>query len=495
MAAMQSPSRRESNMRKQNVLLTAWLLAPLVVLSIIMYGVAVSLRNPPQKMQPVGAGAGHTGSDNSAFRVFGNHAAASEVPPLASTGDAAVSQPRVEPVQPEFLPQGFVLIVEDKSKRATLDSPIFVAGSFNNWNPADPAFKLEPQSDMRWRIRMPQSPDGKPYEFKFTRGSWDIEELRSDMSAPGNRTLEKIDISALAAGEQPKIDMVIPHWGDERPDFQLKQSLDPYRELNVTGDVRRLQVSGGIGGTIELLVFLPPSYHAAANAAKSYPVLYMHDGQNIFRQHAGIPAEWGLDETASDLIASGAACEFIIVGIPHSGATRIAEYSPVELVKGAGALGDSHLAWLKREVMPRVERAFRVAKGRERTAIGGASMGAVISIAACVRQSDTFGILYAESIPSVCDTQEWKSLLKSWSQPPVRAFIGAGGLEGSTPETQRSVLVNSNEIVGKLQELGMSAETLKLVIDEQAVHSEEAWAARAPTAMRFLFPPTNGDTK
>ncbi|MFN9991779.1 MAG: alpha/beta hydrolase-fold protein [Phycisphaerales bacterium] len=482
-------------MRKQNILLTAWLLAPLAVLSIIMYGVAISLRNPPQKMQPVGAGAGHTGSDNSAFRVFGNQAVAGELPPLPPAGDGPNPSTQPDKVQPEFLPQGFVLIVEDKSKRATLDSPIYVAGSFNNWNPADPAFKLEPQSDMRWRIRMPQSTDGKPYEFKFTRGSWEIEELRSDMSAPGNRTLEKIDISTLPAGEQPKIEMVIPHWGDERPDFQLKQSLDPDRELDVTGDVRRLQVSGGIGGTIELLVFLPPSYNDASNAKKSYPVLYMHDGQNIFRKHAGIPAEWGLDETATDLMSKGAAADFIIVGIPHSGPTRISEYSPVELVKDAGSSGEAHLAWMKREVMPRVERAFRVAQGRENTAIGGASMGAVISIAACVRHSETFGMLYAESIPSVCNNVAWQSLVGGWERAPVRAYVGAGGREGSNDRTQREVLENTKAIIARLHELGVSESDVKLAIDDQAAHSEEAWAKRASTALRFLFPSVNGGVK
>lgn len=474
-------------MRKQNVLLTAWLLAPLAVLSIIMYGVAASLRNPPQKMQPVGAGAGHTGSDNSAFRVFGASATAAVLPPLPPAGDGSAASIQPQLVQPESLPQGFVLIVEDKSKRATLESPIYVAGSFNNWNPADPAFKLEPQSDMRWRIRMPQSADGNPYEFKFTRGSWEIDELRSDMSAQGNRTLEKIDISKLPAGEQPKIDLVVPHWGDERPDFQLKQSLDPYQTLDVTGDVRRLQVSGGIGGTVELLVFLPDSYDA--NLSKTFPVLYMHDGQNLFRKHAGIASEWTLDESATELVKQAAASEFIIVGLPHSGSSRLAEYSPVELLAGAGARGGEHLEWLKREVMPRVERAFRVAKGREHTAIGGASMGAVISIAACKLHPDTFGMLYAESIPSVCDSAQWQSFLADWKQPPLRAFVGCGGREGDDEKTHKRVLANTESIVNRLRAVGVSESELRIVIDQTAEHNEAAWASRARNALGFLFPP------
>jgi hypothetical protein len=75
-------------------------------------------------------------------------------------------------VQPESLSQGFTLIVEDKAKKAAVSSPIFVAGSFNNWNPGDPRYQLEPQSDMRWRINLPQPKDGASSNSPGARGRW-----------------------------------------------------------------------------------------------------------------------------------------------------------------------------------------------------------------------------------------------------------------------------------------------------------------------------------
>lgn len=71
-----------------------------------------------------------------------------------------------------------------------------------------------------------------------------------------------------------------------------------------------------------MLVWLPPGYDDAANASTTYPVLYMHDGQNLFSKPATAPAEWQMDEVAGRLLKSQLVRPFIVVGIPHSGSTR-----------------------------------------------------------------------------------------------------------------------------------------------------------------------------
>ena len=110
-----------------------------------------------------------------------------------------------------------LLAVEDKAKLAGQASPIYLAGSMNGWNPGDANFKLTAQSDMLWRIQLPQPKNGEPIEFKFARGTWDKCEVTADLSDMGNHTLPKIDVSKLKAGEIPTIEFEVLHWADERP--------------------------------------------------------------------------------------------------------------------------------------------------------------------------------------------------------------------------------------------------------------------------------------
>jgi predicted alpha/beta superfamily hydrolase len=396
-------------------------------------------------------------------------------------------------VQPESLSQGFTLIVEDKAKKAAVSSPIFVAGSFNNWNPGDPRYQLEPQSDMRWRINLPQPKDGAPIEFKFTRGTWALEELRDDMSPPPNRTLTPVDVSKLKDGESPRIELSVAHWGDERPEALRAGVVDEYTPVKVTGTVKRLQVQGGAGaarGAVrDLLVWLPGEYDDPRQRGRTFPVLYLHDGQNIFSKLPGVPGEWRADETATELIQAGRMVPIVIVGIPHSGPTRIAEYMPVKDGPIRDAEGMRHLEWLTSEVMPRVERAFRVKTGREHTAIGGASMGSIISIGGVAAYADRFGLLLAESTPVMKgDEGAWDSMLAKMKTPPLRVFIGIGGSEVSEKAQSERLLAWSQELAKRFAAAGTLPSGLKVVMEPTATHSEQAWAERLPQALQFLFP-------
>ena len=276
-------------------------------------------------------------------------------------------------VQPESLDAGFLIIVKDLSGTSGPASPLYLASNFNGWNPGDPAMKLEGRSDMRWQIALPKRPDGSTMEFKITRGSWNECEVAADLSDIPNRTLPKVDASKLAAGERATIEITIPKFSDQRPAAAAKKGVDPYRPLEVTGDVRRLQVVGGVstGGARvrDVLVWLPPGYDDPKHSEWRYPVLYLNDGQNIFEQLSGVPGEWRVDETVTELIAANKIKPLIIVGIPHAGVDRASEYSPVAAIDGVTPRADAYLDFLTREVMPRVERSFHVATGPENTAI------------------------------------------------------------------------------------------------------------------------------
>jgi predicted alpha/beta superfamily hydrolase len=501
---------------RKSVLLAFLSLPILLVIGLVVF----VLRTPVSEKHlspPVGAGAGHTGGAN----AIGQWAAERNKPQsraatthgltLASYSHQPATQPAAQPpatqpkfVQPEAYEHGFILVVEDKSGLANKDDPIYMAGTFNNWNAGDIRYQLEPQSDIRWRFTFPKLEEGKTLSFKFTRGSWDKSEISSDDADTTNRTLEPVDVSGLSPGEPIKIQMVVEKWADQRgparPSVRKDGGLYPYRTIPVEGDLRRLQVTGGAataaGQVRDLLVWLPPGYDAPENASRSYPVLFMHDGQNIFEKHPQIPAEWQMDETLTRLIKSKSIEPIIVVGIPHSGIGRISEYLPVSPIPNVKADGDTHVKWLISEVLPRVQAAFRVRTDPAHVGIGGSSLGAIIALHAATLHPEAFGLVLAESLPlrtgDKAVWEQWLGGMKSW---PTRIFMGMGGREGLSGEKTLPANEENPYVVAvkafdqRLSSAGVSTASRKLVIDPAAEHNEQAWAKRLPEALEFLFPP------
>ncbi len=479
-------------MKAKNIALTAYVLAPFAVLAILIWAIAYSMQERPARMAqtpPVGAGAGATAGANAIGEIIAGNRA----------NKSAAHDPRM--VAPESLDQGFTLVVEDRPSLASPASPIYLAGNFNNWNPADEHARLEPQSDQRWRISLPHLQVDK-LEFKFTRGSWALEELDQGLQPIANRTLAPIDSSRLAPGEQPRIELVVERWGDQRPEYQQQKANDPYHAINATGTLRRLQVQGGAGAaegqTRDLLVWLPPGYDDPKNASKTYPVLFLHDGQNLFEKPATAPGEWHADETAHSLIEKGLMQPLIIVGIPHSAEGRTSEYLPVPALENVDPQGRRHVDWLLSEVLPRVRRSFRVRTDGAGTGVGGSSLGAVISLYAATQHPDVFGVLLCESLPLTTGNQAaWQSMIDNARAWPGRIYLGVGASEsGPDHPAQNAALVDkTRELDQRLVKLGMGPDRLLLVVDPAATHNEDAWAKRLPQALSFLFPPPMDSAK
>ncbi|MDX2132932.1 MAG: alpha/beta hydrolase-fold protein [Planctomycetota bacterium] len=487
-------------MKRKQIALVVWLALPVLVVALLCYAIAVSLDSRDEQRDlfpPKGAGAGDTGGVNAAGELLAGNPA-NHGTREGREADAAAPASEPDLVHPETLPQGFVLIVEDVSKRATESSPVFLAGTMNAWNPGDAKWKLQAQSDGRWRIVVPALADQKPIEFKFTRGSWALEELTEGLTPPANRTLPKIDASKLAPGERPTFDFRVPAWGDQKPGAAASAPEEPVR---VKGTVRRLPLAGGVAsGTRELLVWLPPGYDDPRNAAVKYPVLYLHDGQNLFEKPASAPDEWHADETADELIRLGRMRPVIIVGVPHAGAQRVSEYLPVAaLDAGTPARGDEHVEWLVREVLPLVERTFRVKPGADETGIGGSSLGAVIALHAASKHPDRFGLVLAESPSLVLGAP---GVMRAWAEsvaPPRRVFLGVGTAEtGDAPasaDRNRAYVQAVEDLDARFKRAGLGPDRRLLIVAPGATHTESAWAARLPMALSFLFPPPLDSTK
>jgi enterochelin esterase-like enzyme len=414
---------------------------------------------------------------------------------LASVTASAIGEPKM--VSPETLPQGFVVIVKDESKMASASRPIYFASGANSWDPGDPEYRLEPRSDTRWQYVFEPGELGENVEFKFTLGSWKFVETDEEGQDISNRTFPDVDVTQLKPGEKPVIELTVPRFREGTGEYIIAPEYRPLE--NVTGTVKRLQVAGGAGsadGTMrDLLVWLPPGYDDPANAGKSYPVLYMHDGQNLYSDHEGIPDEWGLDETAQRLVASGVVRPFIAVGIPHADEARIEEYVPSMgrgvTVFGKTPHGDQHVHWIIREVMPRVERAFRVRTGAWNTGVGGASAGGLIALHAGLMHPDVFGLVLAESPALMLDEVDLDMVraVESAEAVPERVYIGMGEAENLPASGFYDRASGRHvEAARRLRDALKGRAEVKLVVDEDGLHNEEAWGERLPEALRFLFP-------
>lgn len=477
--------------------LVIWLSTPLLIIGALAMMMDRSLGKPDVRAAAIAASRLPGQAADSSRDQASIDRELAETAALRNAGAAAQPDAGTGPrmVQPESLEQGFIILVEDKSKHSSNESPIFMASSHNGWNPSDQAMKLTRRSDMRWQIVMPKPTLDSRIAFKFTRGSWDLVEVRPDFENIENRLLPMVDASKLGPGETPVIELVVEAWRDQSPQEPARLALNPYRPITVgAGTLKRLEVVGG-GGFVknrDVLVWMPPGYDDPANAKVAYPVLYMADGQNIFEKLPGLPAEWGADETAARLIAEEKIQPIIIVGIPHAGAGRAAEYSPIALIDGVAPRGGEWVDWVVGQVKPRVDRAFRTAQGPENTAIGGASLGGMIALEAGTRHPEIFGKVLVESTPLAMRNRAAFTHFAGAKAWPARIYFGMGGKEAGTAaedETNNALYASSAQAFAELlRGKGFSGDTLMVKVDPAAVHNEEAWAKRLPAALEFLFP-------
>lgn len=228
----------------------------------------------------------------------------------------------------------------------------------------------------------------------------------------------------------------------------------------------------------DILIYLPPSY---SMGERRYPVVYMHDGQNLFDEATSFAGEWRVDETLEALSTQGV--EAIVVGVPNQGESRLDEYSPFKDRIGNGGKGDAYLAFLVRTLKPRIDRDFRTFPGRAHTSMIGSSMGGLISLYAAFRYAGTFGAAGVMS-PSIWFAERAiLSFVRKALFIPGKIYMDMGLSEGhgmvSDARRMRTLLCEKGYRPGH---------DLLYVEERHGRHTESAWAGRLPAALRFLIP-------
>jgi len=266
---------------------------------------------------------------------------------------------------------------------------------------------------------------------------------------------------------------------------------EPIRATAATGDLRLHEFHSRIfRNTRFLRVWLPPGYDDPMNQSRSYPVLYLNDGQNLFEAAISFTGvEWQVDETMDRLIREGSVPAMIAVGIDNASKDRIREYMPHRSMQPLmlRVQGAQYPDFLTKEVMPFIARNYRVAQGPENTGLGGSSLGGLIALYTALVRPGLIGRLLVESPSLWVSNREVVRQSRRVTRWPQRIFLAAGTAEAGSPEKNQSVVDDVRELAGIMRRAKVDENRLRLVIEDRATHSESSWAGRFPQALEFLF--------
>lgn len=250
-----------------------------------------------------------------------------------------------------------------------------------------------------------------------------------------------------------------------------------FRPAGGTLLVRDSVHSPQLGNERRILVHLPEGYEAGE---RRYPVIYMHDGQNLFDPQTSYAGEWGVDDTLAALGGEGLAA--IVVGIPNMGDRRLAEYSPFPDARLGGGDGEDYLDFIADTLKPLIDREFRTRPDRKHTGIVGSSMGGLISLYGFFHRPEIFGFAGVMS-PSLWFARgAIFGYLEDAPFIPGRIHLCVGTREGS------GMLKNGQTLRDLLRRRGYRPDHSLQYVEADADHHESAWGERLPDVLRFLIP-------
>lgn len=275
--------------------------------------------------------------------------------------------------------------------------------------------------------------------------------------------------------------------------LSISRSTATQQPHTLTGDIYSHQSfhSSILRNDRELIVYLPPGYEA--NQRKRYPVLYLHDGQNLFDGATSFTfgQEWRVDEAAQSLIGAGKIEPLIIVGVYNAGKDRTNEYTPTQDARHkVGGKAEHYGRMLVEELKPFVDAKYRTLKYAKHTGLGGSSLGGLVTLYLGLRYPKVFGRLAVVS-PSVWfDNNHIVHYVEELPRRPrLRIWLDTGTNEGGSAAEAQQTVANARLLRETLTKKGWKlGKDLSYVEGEGAEHNEQAWAARVEPMLKFLFP-------
>jgi predicted alpha/beta superfamily hydrolase len=230
-------------------------------------------------------------------------------------------------------------------------------------------------------------------------------------------------------------------------------------------------------------VFLPPGYDADAD--RRYPVLYLHDGQNLFDPDAAFKKgeHWRAGETAAALVEARAIEPLVIVGVDNTGPRRLYEYTPTHDRRRGGGGAELYGRLIVEELKPFIDGTYRTLPDAAHTGIGGSSLGGLVSLYLALKHPDVF------SRAAVLSPSVWwdrrailRNVRDARPKPRLKLWVDIGTREGlhhvGNTRLLKAGLLNAGWIEG---------DDLHYEEIPGGTHSEADWASRFDRVLRWLY--------
>jgi alpha-glucosidase len=226
--------------------------------------------------------------------------------------------------------------------------------------------------------------------------------------------------------------------------------------------------------TKTIWVYLPKSY---ANSNKSYPVIYMHDAQNLFDAKTSYVGEWQVDEFLDGLSQN----ESIVIGIEHGNEKRTDELTPFKNEKYGGGKGDGYIQFIKNNLKTYIDSTYRTLSDAKNTSLFGASLGGLISFYGVIKHPETFGKagVFSPSFWFNPEIYEW--VKNTEISEKIRLYFLAG-----TDESD-SMVTDQKRMVDLLITKGLDKNKVESVLIEGGKHNETLWKSNFELAYFWLY--------
>jgi predicted alpha/beta superfamily hydrolase len=343
------------------------------------------------------------------------------------------------------------------------DRPVFLTGSFNAWTIRDDRFKMEKVKSGHYQYTFEAiAKDQNLFEYKYVKGGWESEELDQEGHPPSNRKMES---------PKGKVSDVVPRW--KKHDNTYDAAFYPdirivAQKFNIPQLRRKRRIS----------VLLPWNYE---KTTRKYPVLYLQDGQNLFEPEAPF-GTWGVDKQLAMLAKQGFG-DFIVVAIDHGGRERIREFSPYTSEKWGIGQGRDYARFMAETLKPFIDKEFRTLTARENTALGGSSMGGLISIYGGLMYPEIYSKFMIFSPSLWVSPKLYFETIRFSTLSPTRIYLYAGGREGA------AMVANATRFKNTIEKKGYDPEVVRLhlEVDPAGRHNEARWGEEFPKAAKWLF--------
>lgn len=357
--------------------------------------------------------------------------------------------------------QKVTFVINTLPENHDYNDAIYISGNFEGWSGGRDSYKLK-QSDSLYNITIPKH--GETINFKFTKGKWGTEECQLN----GN-PIENRNYTFKSANDTVWVEIL--NWVE--PQHNMKASTATENVEVFSENFHMPQINS----ERRIQVYLPPNYQLSK---ERYPVIYMLDGQNVFDVATSFSGEWEVDETLNAVFEESG-FGIIVVAIDHAKDKRFSEYAPWDHDEYGKGQGKAFAHFIIQNLKPEIDRSYRTKSDAQNTAIGGSSMGGLMSHYLAFLNPDIFGkaLIFSPSFwvaePIYGFTEQQMPIKQS------KLYYLAGGEEGE------GMVANLKKMANLLKDMDIEESQLEVKVVSNGIHGESFWRVEFEEAVKWLF--------